>query len=148
MVVYQLQGNQRKDVYRVRLDKFSRTDKALFWQNFWLEANRPQEILIASLSRSMRAACHKAIRQMITNHVGIVKGRLAMNFLTGCNRDLWTEIKRIRGHGRCTTSVVDNVVIGLSYRRCCWPVCFFLMIIVPFRIFLSRRRVVYSWCCQ
>jgi hypothetical protein len=84
-------------------------DKAVFWHNIWQEAGRPHEGYTALIRRSTRAAYHRAIRQVIREHDEIVKDRIASCLLTGCNRDFWSEIQKIRGHGRSVPSVIDNV---------------------------------------
>ena len=82
-------------------------DKSLFWHNTWLECDRPKTGVVADIMRRTRAAYHDAIRRIKQNADAIINERFAEAVINNKSRDLWAEVKRIRGCGSCPTNVVD-----------------------------------------
>ena len=58
--------------------------------------------------RRTRAEYHYAIRRIKRDENDIIKERFADAFLTNRSRDLWAEVKRIRGGGSSLSNVVDG----------------------------------------
>ena len=83
-------------------------DKSLFWHNMWLEYGRPKTGAVADVMRRTRAEYHYAIRRIKRNDYDIIKERFADAILTNRCRDLWAEVKRIRGGGSSLSNVVDG----------------------------------------
>ena len=61
--------------------------------------------------RRTRAEYHYAIRRIKRDENDIIKERFADAFLTNRSRDLWAEVKRIRGGGSSLSNVVDGFSI-------------------------------------
>ena len=58
--------------------------------------------------RRTRAAYHYAIRRIKQNAAAIINERFAEAVINNKSRNLWAEVKRIRGCGACPTNVVDG----------------------------------------
>ena len=63
---------------------------------------------MTDIMRRTRAEYHYAIRRIKRDDYDIIKERFADAILTNRSRDLWAELKRIRGGGSSASNVVDG----------------------------------------
>ena len=76
-----------------------------------------------------RAGYHYAIRRIKQNADAIINERFAEVVINNKSRDLWAEVKRIRGCGACPTNVVDDrdtsfLVFAKKYQDICTSVSY------------------------
>ena len=82
--------------------------EALFWHKHWKDCGKPHTGLEAELHRITRARYHKAIRGVIRDHDSIVMERMANAILDSNHRDLWREVKKIKGRNNTVSANVDG----------------------------------------
>ena len=74
----------------------------------WSECGRPKTGAVADVMRRTRAEYQYAIRRIKRDENDIIKERFADAILTNRSRDLWAEMKRIRGGWSSLSNVVDG----------------------------------------
>ena len=65
-------------------------------------------MVVADVMWRTKAAYHYAIRRIKQNAGAIINERFAEAVINNKSRDVWAEVKRIRGCGACPTNVVDG----------------------------------------
>ena len=73
---------------------------AMFWHWLWLEAGRPPTGEVASIRRKTRAEYHRAIKNTKRQENNIISQNMANAISNNNDRDLWKEVKRLRGTNR------------------------------------------------
>ena len=107
-------GSSSKDVVRKTVPGWKehvepRRVESLYWHECWLQAGKPQIGEIADNMRIARANYHKAVKQVQKNKDNIVMNRIANSMLNNNTRNMWSELKKIKGRNASVASCIDGV---------------------------------------
>ena len=92
--------------------------QALFWHRQWRSRGRPHNGDITERRRITRARYHQAIRQIIKRDDLIRTTRMAEAICDNRTRDLWAEVRKIKGRNKCQPSSIDGIVNEEDIARC------------------------------
>ena len=82
---------------------------ALHWHWVWKWYGRPRHGYYADMRRFARARYHYCVRSVKRNEMKIRSERMAQAIATSDHRNLWSEVKRVRGKGNKLPKVVDGL---------------------------------------
>lgn len=103
-------------------------DKSMFWHKLWADCSRPRIGAVAEIMRRTRAAYHYAIRRVKRDEDAVIRERFAQALIDDNQRNLWSEVKRLRSHRPAPAKIVD----GLSDAACIA------------KLFVSKYRDLYT----
>jgi hypothetical protein len=83
-------------------------DDAKFWGSIWKDCGKPNAGIVADLYRQCRRQYHYAIRALKKGEQQSRMNQMAESIAYNKTRDLWTEIKKIRGHSKVSPPNVDG----------------------------------------
>ena len=83
---------------------------AVFWHRLWVDSGRPRDGWVHAIMTRTRAEYKKMSRWVIRNQEQLAASRMADALSENRSRDLWTEVKRIRGSARGQPNVIDEAV--------------------------------------
>ena len=92
--------------------------QALFWHRQWRSRGRPHNGDITEMRRITRARYHQAIRQIIKRDDLIRTTRMAEAICDNRTRDLWAEVRKIKGRNKFQPSSIDGIVNEEDIARC------------------------------
>ena len=92
--------------------------QALFWHRQWRSRGRPHNGDITERRRITRARYHQAIRQIIKRDDLIRTTRMAEAICDNRTRDLWAEVRKIKGRNKFQPSSIDGIVNEEDIARC------------------------------
>ena len=85
-------------------------EEALWWHHHWQNCGKPHHGDVAEMHRITRARYHRAIRQIVKDSEKIRLERMAEAIADNRTRDLWNEVRRIKGRNNIAPCKVDGVV--------------------------------------
>ena len=85
-------------------------DDAKFWGDIWRQCGRPSTGVVVDIYRKCRRSYHYAIRALKKKEQTSRLDRLAECMAKSKTRDLWTELKKIRGHSKVSAPNIDGEV--------------------------------------
>ena len=83
-------------------------EDALSWHHFWKINNRPRVGYVAEMHRISRARYHRAIRHIDRNASKIKSEKIAEAMLSNNSRDMWSEVKKMKGRNSKLTCSIDD----------------------------------------
>lgn len=83
-------------------------EEAIFWHRVWVDGGRPRDGWLSVLMRKTRGEYKRRARWVVRNQEKLRAGRMTEALCSNSGRDLWTEIKKIKGKARSQTNVVDD----------------------------------------
>ena len=83
--------------------------EALIWHNHWKSCGKPHGGLEAELRTITRARYHRAVRLVVREQDEIRMERMATAILQSNHRDLWNEVKKIKGRGNIVAASIDGL---------------------------------------
>jgi hypothetical protein len=87
-----------------------RKDDAIFWHSVWVSGGRVRGNWLHAIMLRTRAEYKRVSRWVVRNQESLVAGRMADAFRENRSRDLWSEIKRVKGSGCRQSTVIDGAV--------------------------------------
>ena len=84
-------------------------NESLMWHHYWRDAGRPHQGNIAEMHRITRARYHRAIRHTVKDQDKFRMTKMAEAISENRRRDLWKEVKKIKGRNNFSPSHVDGV---------------------------------------
>ena len=84
-------------------------NKAIFWHKMWIDNNRPQSGVISEIRRKTRADYHRNIKVVKRNSEKLRHIKMAEDIASNNSRNLWQEIKRIKGCNKSLPMSIDGV---------------------------------------
>ena len=82
--------------------------EALFWHRQWRSMGRPHQGEIAERRRITRSLYHKAVRGVIKQGDIIRTSKMAEAICDNRYRDLWAEVRKIKGRNKFLPSSIDG----------------------------------------
>ena len=82
--------------------------ESLWWHKYWKQSGCPRDGHTAEMHRITRARYHHAIRCVLRDQDKIVITRMAEAIGSNCTRDLWKEVRKIKGRNNQCSNVVDQ----------------------------------------
>jgi hypothetical protein len=83
--------------------------ESLRWHHYWKDSGQPHDGDIAEMHRMSRARYHRAIRHIMKNSDNIRMERMAEAIADNRSRDLWKEVKKIKGRNNFAPANIDGV---------------------------------------
>ena len=83
-------------------------ERALFWHKIWKDCGSPAAGLLFDIRKSTRKRYHAALKQLIADQNRAQMSKMAEALLTDDQRDLWTEVRKIRSAHMNNVRVVDG----------------------------------------
>ena len=83
--------------------------EAIFWHRQWRAVGKPHQGDITVMRRITRARYHRAVRHIMREDDRI-RTKMAEAISENRNRDLWSEVRRIKGRNKLLPSSIDGVV--------------------------------------
>ena len=98
--------------------------EALFWHSHCKSCGKPHNGLEAELRRISRARYHMAVRSVLKDQDDIRMERMATAILDSNHRDLWREVKKIKGRANIIAANIDgcsdeNDIVELFSNKYC-----------------------------
>ena len=87
--------------------KSHQTD-AIFWNSIWKSCGRPREGWVAEIRRKTRAQYKRTSQWVLRNQEKLSAERMAEALSENRARDMWTEIKKVKGGSRLGPNQVDE----------------------------------------
>jgi hypothetical protein len=84
-------------------------DEAMSWHHVWKAQGRPHDGTVASMRRLTRARYHKAVRTVKRQSQSIRMSKMGECISNNNSRDLWKEVKRIKGRNSVLPNNIDDV---------------------------------------
>ena len=84
-------------------------DDALSWHYFWKMNSHPGTGYIAEMRRLSRATYHRAVRHLKRAETRMRTKKMAEALISNRSRDLWSEVKRMKGRSRKSACIIDGV---------------------------------------
>ena len=84
--------------------------ESLMWHHTWKNCGRPHDGHVAEMHRISRARYHKAVRQVLRNADVTRMERMAQALSENRSRDLWKEVKKIKGRNNIMPCSIDGCV--------------------------------------
>ena len=84
-------------------------DDALSWHYLWKINSRPGTGYIAEMRRLSRARYHRAVRYLKRDETRMRTEKMSEALISNRSRDLWSEVKRMKGRSRKSACTVDGV---------------------------------------
>ena len=100
-------GNPLAPYWRENVKPFR--DGSLFWGKIWNECGRPPSGGVHEAYKSARRAYHAAIKQHKKHQRDLRNSRIAQAMATNNQRDLWSELKKMRTKHHAIPQKVDGV---------------------------------------
>ena len=82
--------------------------EALLWHYEWKACGRPHNGIIAEHRRLSRAQYHRAVKKVIRESDMVKMEKMAEALSKNNYRDLWKEVKKIKGRNRTCTNCIDG----------------------------------------
>ena len=82
--------------------------ESMFWGNIWKQCGRPTQGIVHDLYKKNKRAYHQAICQHKKSLHELQRAKLADAISTNSNRNLWSEIKKIKGKTKLIPPSVDG----------------------------------------
>ena len=92
-------------------------DDAKFWGGVWKECGRPGSGGVLDIYRQCRRKYHYAIRSAKKREQQMRMDCLAEAMAHSNTRDLWTEVKKIRGHSKVSPPNIDGKVQSVDINK-------------------------------
>ena len=86
----------------------ARHDTSLFWHDIWVQCGRPHNGEVADIMRRTRSRYHYAVKYVIKEETRIKSNRMAETINEGNDRNLWTEVHRLKK----SCHFLPNVIYG------------------------------------
>ena len=83
--------------------------EALYWHRCWKDAGCPREGNVAEIMRITRARYHKAVKDVKRDKDNIRIEKMASAIADNRHRDLWAEVRKIKGNKSFLPGCVDNM---------------------------------------
>jgi hypothetical protein len=83
-------------------------DEALYWHNLWKSQGRPNCGYFTDMRKNARSQYHKSVRKVKANENKIRSQRMAEALKCNKQRDLWSEVKKIKSTARSVSSNIDG----------------------------------------
>ena len=84
-------------------------NESLMWHNYWKSAGRPHAGDVAEMRRMSRARYHKAVREILRKNDVLKMERMADAISNNKSRDLWKEVKKIKGRNCNIAGSIDGI---------------------------------------
>ena len=84
-------------------------EESLYWHRCWCDAGRPQTGDLAEMMRMSRARYHKAVKYVKKHRDKIRVEKMAASIADNRQRDLWSEVRKLKGRNNFLPACVDNV---------------------------------------
>jgi len=82
--------------------------EAIFWNRIWLASGRPNTGWVYEIRRRTRANYKRLARWCTRNQESLSAERMAHALSSNNSRDLWSEVKRVKGNSHMHASKVDG----------------------------------------
>ena len=82
--------------------------EAIFWHRQWRAVGKPHQGDITEMRRITRARYRKAVRHIMREDGSIRTTKMAEAINENINRDLWSEVRRIKGKNTLLPSSIDG----------------------------------------
>jgi hypothetical protein len=89
-------------------------DDAKFWGGVWKECGRPTSGIVLDIYKQCRRKYHYAVRALKKAEQQTRMNCLAEAMARSNTRDLWTEVKKIRGHSNVSPPNIDGKVTSVD----------------------------------
>jgi hypothetical protein len=83
--------------------------KSLMWHEIWKGQGSPKEGVVAQIMRKTRLEYHLIVKQVKRDENRIVNEKLAGLVIDRDSRNLWKELKNIKGTGKCVPGTIDGI---------------------------------------
>lgn len=83
-------------------------EDAIFWQRIWSECGKPATGWVSDIRRRTRGEYRRVSRWVLRNQESLSAVQMAEALESNRSRDLWSEVKKIRGKDRLCPAVVDD----------------------------------------
>ena len=84
--------------------------RSIFWHALWKDNGRPQTGIVASIMRKTRKEYHIAVKVARKRHSNARYTKMAQEIIhERSSRDLWSEVKRLKGSNKGMPNVVDGI---------------------------------------
>ena len=84
-------------------------DVSLTYHWLWKESGKPRNGYYADMRRRTRAQYHYAVKQIKSNQNRLKSEKMALAISNNDTRNLWTEVRKMKGNTRKMPTVVDGV---------------------------------------
>ena len=84
-------------------------DEAVKWHNLWKDQGRPSSGFYADKRKVTRSEYHKCVRKVKVNENKIRSQKMAEAIKCNNQRNLWSEVKKIKSSARCISSNIDGI---------------------------------------
>ena len=84
--------------------------EAIFWHRQWRAVGKSHQGDITEMRRITRARYHRAVRHIMREDDRISSTKMTEAISENRNRDLWSEVRRIKGRNKFLPSSIDGVV--------------------------------------
>ena len=84
-------------------------DEALYWHREWKLAGRPHNGQLAEMRRTSRLKYHRVIKNVKKQNLEIRMENMASAIAGKNHRQLWSEVRKIKGRDNFTSTCIDNV---------------------------------------
>ncbi|ELT90953.1 hypothetical protein CAPTEDRAFT_196351 [Capitella teleta] len=85
-------------------------EDAIFWHSVWVSAGSVRGGWLHSIMLWARAVYRRASRWVVRNKQRLVASRMADELCENQSRDLWCEVKKVKGKSCCQSNVIDGAV--------------------------------------
>lgn len=82
--------------------------ESLYWHHQWRDSGQPHHGQVAEMRRITRARYHRALRHVIKDGDSIKMERMAQAIIDNRTRDLYTEVRKIKGRNNFAPANVDG----------------------------------------
>ena len=83
-------------------------DKSIFANDMWKQAGKPVSGPLAEMRKFARTRYHWAIKQVKRQKYSILLNNTAKQLSTKSYREFWQTIKKLQGHDKTVTNIVDD----------------------------------------
>ncbi|ELT97547.1 hypothetical protein CAPTEDRAFT_202914 [Capitella teleta] len=84
-------------------------EESIFWHRIWLSSGRPRTGWVQDIRKKTRAQYKRISRWVLRNQGKLSADRMAQALSKNNSRDLWREVKKLKGGSYAQPRVVDEV---------------------------------------
>ncbi|ELU17989.1 hypothetical protein CAPTEDRAFT_190211 [Capitella teleta] len=84
-------------------------EESIFWHKIWLSSGRPRAGWVQDIRKKTRAQYKRISRWVLRNQGKLSADRMAQALSENNSRDLWREVKKLKGGSYAQPRVVDEV---------------------------------------
>ncbi|ELU01730.1 hypothetical protein CAPTEDRAFT_200004, partial [Capitella teleta] len=84
-------------------------EESIFWHKIWLSSGRPRTGWVQDIRKKTRAQYKRISRWVLRNQGKLSADRMAQALSENNSRDLWREVKKLKGGSYAQPRVVDEV---------------------------------------